>query len=60
MAGRRYQKDTYKDKEMYDLKHELILCDLLENGQTLELFIQENKGQMKICKKETEMKNVIK
>ena len=49
-----------KDKEMYDLKHELIStqikCENLENE--LEKFKEENqKLQMQIIKLEVEMKN---
>ncbi len=49
-----------KDKEMYDLKHELIStqikCENLENE--LERFKEENqKLQMQIIKLEVEMKN---
>lgn len=49
-----------KDKEMYDLKHELISVQLkLENTEKeLEKVKEENKNlQMKIVKLETEMKN---
>jgi len=49
-----------KDKEMYDLKHELISSQIkLENAEkTLDKLKEENKNlQMKIVKLETEMKN---
>ncbi|MGL6199900.1 MAG: cell division protein ZapA [Lachnospiraceae bacterium] len=49
-----------KDKEMYDLKHELISAQIkLENAEkTMDKLKEENKNlQMKIVKLETEMKN---
>ena len=49
-----------KDKEMYDLKHELISVQIkLENAEkTLDRMKEENRElQMKIVKLETEMKN---
>ena len=49
-----------KDKEMYDLKHELISVQIkLENAdKALDRLKEENKElQMKIVKLETEMKN---
>ena len=52
-----------KDKEMYELKHELISnqirCENLE--QEIERLKAENQGlQMQIVKLETEMKNQVK
>ena len=49
-----------KDKEMYDLKHELISVQIkLENAdKALDKLKEENKAlQMKIVQLETEMKN---
>ena len=49
-----------KDKEMYDLKHELISAQIkLENAESaIDKLKEENKElQMKIVKLETEMKN---
>ena len=49
-----------KDKEMYDLKHELISVQIkLENAEkALDRMKEENRElQMKIVKLETEMKN---
>ena len=49
-----------KDKEMYDLKHELISVQIkLENAEkALDKMKEENRElQMKIVKLETEMKN---
>ena len=49
-----------KDKEMYDLKHELISVQIkLENAdKALDKLKEENRElQMKIVKLETEMKN---
>ena len=49
-----------KDKEMYDLKHELISVQIkLENAdKTLDKLKEENRTlQMKIVQLETEMKN---
>ena len=49
-----------KDKEMYELKHELISAQIkLENAEkTMDKLKEENKNlQMKIVKLETEMKN---
>lgn len=49
-----------KDKEMYDLKHELISAQIkLENAEkTVDKLKEESKNlQMKIVKLETEMKN---
>ena len=49
-----------KDKEMYDLKHELISSQIkLENAEkAMDKLKEENKNlQMKIVKLETEMKN---
>jgi len=49
-----------KDKEMYDLKHELISAQIkLENAEkALDKLKEDNKNlQMKIVKLETEMKN---
>lgn len=49
-----------KDKEMYDLKHELISAQIkLENAEkAMDKLKEENKNlQMKIVKLETEMKN---
>lgn len=49
-----------KDKEMYDLKHELISVQLkLENAEKAldELKEENNELQMNIVKLETEMKN---
>ena len=49
-----------KDKEMYDLKHELISAQIkLENAEkAMDKLKEENKHlQMKIVKLETEMKN---
>ena len=49
-----------KDKEMYDLKHELISVQIkLENAdKALDRLKEENKDlQMKIVQLETEMKN---
>ena len=49
-----------KDREMYDLKHELISVQIkLENAEkTLDRMKEENRElQMKIVKLETEMKN---
>ena len=49
-----------KDKEMYDLKHELISVQIkLENAdKALDKFKEENKElQMKIVQLETEIKN---
>ena len=49
-----------KDKEMYDLKHELISVQIkLENAEkTLDRMKEENRElQMQIVKLETEMKN---
>ena len=49
-----------KDKEMYDLKHELISVQIkLENAdKALERLKEENKAlQMKIVQLETEIKN---
>ena len=49
-----------KDKEMYDLKHELISVQIkLENAdKTLDKLKEENRAlQMKIVQLETEMKN---
>lgn len=49
-----------KDKEMYDLKHELISLQIKhENAEKAleKLKIENNELQMKIVKLETEMKN---
>ena len=49
-----------KDKEMYDLKHDLISVQIkLENAEkAMDRLKEENKElQMKIVKLETEMKN---
>ncbi|MEF9941086.1 MAG: cell division protein ZapA [Lachnospiraceae bacterium] len=49
-----------KDKEMYDLKHDLISVQIkLENAEkAMDKLKEENKDlQMKIVKLETEMKN---
>lgn len=49
-----------KDKEMYDLKHELISAQIkLENAESdMDKLKRENQElQMKIVKLETEMKN---
>ena len=49
-----------KDKEMYDLKHELISAQIkLENAdRAMEKMKEENQElQMKIVQLETEMKN---
>ena len=49
-----------KDKEMYDLKHELISAQIkLENAEKELAKIKEenNDLQMQIVKLETEMKN---
>lgn len=52
-----------KDKEMYDLKHELISTQI-QNGnleQEIERLKEENQQlQMQIVKLETEMKNQVK
>ncbi|HIW20448.1 MAG TPA: cell division protein ZapA [Candidatus Dorea intestinavium] len=52
-----------KDKEMYDLKHELISVQIkLENAEkTMDLLKEENKElQMKIVKLETQLKGNLK
>ena len=56
-----YEQDLQlKDKEMYDLKHELISAQIkLENAdRAMEKMKEENQElQMKIVQLETEMKN---